>query len=44
MAKDYNWPEHEILGDINEIAPPLRDVPSLPWLDDTPVLRNCRVW
>jgi hypothetical protein len=40
MAKEYNWLEHEILGDIHEIAPPVRDVPSLPWLDDAPVLRN----
>jgi hypothetical protein len=30
MAKEYNWLEHEILGDIDEIAPVIRPVPDLP--------------
>jgi hypothetical protein len=40
MAKEFDWITHEMLGDIDDIAPPVRDVPSLPWLDDAPVLRN----
>jgi hypothetical protein len=27
---EYNWLEHEILGDIDEIAPVIRPVPDLP--------------
>ncbi|MFZ3277597.1 MAG: hypothetical protein WA182_11905, partial [Candidatus Sulfotelmatobacter sp.] len=40
MAKEYNWLEHEILGDINEIAPPLRPAPDLPVLDEPQALRK----
>jgi hypothetical protein len=40
MAREYDWIQHELLGDIDEIAPPLADVPSIPWLDEPPTLRN----
>lgn len=36
----YDWLTHEILGDIDDIAPRLRFVPPVPVLDTAPALRD----
>jgi hypothetical protein len=40
MAKDFDWLTHEILGDIEAIAPVIRPVPDVPVLDEEPALRK----